>query len=100
MSFHSRVTTYEMTGTIAVPEVINLGSYTKTQIEVSGRATGNIAIKLKGHGGDVFVDANPLLSLDLSIERGAVFLDGLDALELTTDSTGAYTVTVTETLTT
>lgn len=101
MSFHSRVTTYEMTGAAGVPEEVPLGGYTKTQIEIAGRAAGNIGIKLKGQGGDVFVNAYPdPLSLDLSSDRGAIFPDSLAGLEFTADTLGPYTVTVTETLTT
>lgn len=97
--FTSNVFQQDLAGTISVPEVVTLGrGYTRTQVTISDRATGNVAIKVKGFGGDFFEDADPAISLALATERTAVFDDVIDALEFTADATGTYTVHVLQTL--
>jgi len=44
----------------------------KTQITVSGRATGTLTITGKSSGSDVFEAFQPALTLDLSVERTAL----------------------------
>lgn len=99
MAFITNVIERDLTG--ATAEVIELNrGFEKTQITISDRATGTIAIKVKGFGGDVFTDTDPALSMNLANDRTASIMDAVDALEFTASAAGAYKVTVLQTLST
>lgn len=97
--FTSNVITADLDGVGSTPEVVTLGrGYTQTQVTITGRDSGNIGVKVKGFGGDVFEDADPAVNLALATERTVVFQDIIDELEFTADVTGTFSVSIIQTL--